>query len=67
LLFAFRWRKSDDGIAWRNSYNTNELDKIHMKIGDSGIIGVLMAQPHGRKVTSQSIRPLLVIALAGLS
>jgi hypothetical protein len=27
------WRNSADGIAWRNSYNSNELDRIHMKIG----------------------------------
>ena len=61
------WRKSDDGIAWRNSYNTNELDKIHMRIGDSQLVRVLMAQPHGRKanvtlLAEESIRNLLRIS-----
>ena len=61
------WRKSSDGIAWRNSYNTSDLDRIHMKVGDSGIIGALMAQPHGRpeavrRLAEESIRNLVRLA-----
>lgn len=58
------WRRSTEGIAWRNNYNTTELDRIHMKVGNSGIIGALTAQPHGRqeavrRLAEESIRNLL--------
>lgn len=63
------WRKSSEGIAWRNSYNTTDLDRIHMKIGDSGIIAALMAQPHGRpdvvrRLAEESIRNLVRLSPA---
>jgi hypothetical protein len=58
------WRRSSEGIAWRNNYNTTDLDRIHMKVGNSGIIGALMAQPHGRqdavrRLAEESIRNLM--------
>ena len=66
------WRRSVDGIAWRNGYNANQADRIHTKVGDSDALSALMAQTHGRStealnLASEAVRHMVRMGSADFS